>query len=412
MERNINLLIEHQCPQCGAPAILTETDRLFQCEFCRVRSYLAAKGHFRYVLPHAAPPDKDLVYFPYWRFKGMLFWCLPDGIEHRFVDLSQQAVNAPAFPPSLGLRSQAMKLKFVTPDTPGRFITPTLKFQAAMESFNNRFNSGRTEPVAHHAQIGETISIIYAPHYLDGKLYDAVLNEPLPLSLPDGFDTDKLVGKHPGGNIHFIPTLCPNCGWDMDGQRDSLSLHCSNCRTIWWSCRQQLKQLTVSHLPEPGDSIMYLPFWRIKAAVSGLTLLSYADLARLANLPKAIRPEWEDASLYFWGPAFKVRPQNYLQLFANVTISQPLEKLTAGVPDGRLYSVTMPIQEAFESLILSLASLARPRREFADKIQQLRIVPETYRLAYLPFQESHHEFIQPRMTLAVNKNQLALAKNI
>ncbi|MCK7515939.1 MAG: hypothetical protein MZV70_76205 [Desulfobacterales bacterium] len=62
--------IEHQCPQCGAPANLEETDRLFACPFCRVKSFLLTRDYFRYVLPAKNPAGKELVYFPYWRFKG------------------------------------------------------------------------------------------------------------------------------------------------------------------------------------------------------------------------------------------------------------------------------------------------------------------------------------------------------
>jgi hypothetical protein len=112
-EAHINFLIEHQCPQCGAPAIMEETDRLFTCEFCRVKSYLVAKDVFRYLFSSQAPQSKNLLYFPYWRFKGMLFSCAGNGVAHKFVDVSHQAVLSPLFPVSLGLRSQALKLKFV-----------------------------------------------------------------------------------------------------------------------------------------------------------------------------------------------------------------------------------------------------------------------------------------------------------
>ena len=98
--KSSNLLIEHQCPQCGAPATLEETDHLFSCEFCRVKSYLLSRV-FRYVLPHNAPSNKELVFLPYWRFKGMLFFCISNGIKQKIVDVSQQGISSPLFPPSL-----------------------------------------------------------------------------------------------------------------------------------------------------------------------------------------------------------------------------------------------------------------------------------------------------------------------
>ena len=91
--KSSNFLIDYQCPQCGAPAVLDETDRLFFCEYCRVKSYLITKDYFRYTLPSKAPENKKLLYFPYWRFKGMLFSCVSNGVRQKFIDVSHQAVN-------------------------------------------------------------------------------------------------------------------------------------------------------------------------------------------------------------------------------------------------------------------------------------------------------------------------------
>jgi hypothetical protein len=385
---------------------------LFQCDYCRVKSYLLAKGYFRYLLPHKAPADKDLIYFPYWRFKGMLFWCLPGKIQIRFLDLSHQAVSAAAFPISLGLRSQTMKLKFVTPETPGRFITPSLPFQIAVDTYNARFHSAFADEAVHEARIGESVSLIYAPFYIEDRLYDAVLNQPVTTDLPEGFDITPLLGKHPGATLRFITSLCPNCGWDLEGQRDSLALTCANCATLWQADQGELKQLTVSYLPDGGEATIYLPFWRIKAAVTGLSLDTFADLARLANLPVAIRPEWEESPFYFWGPAFKVRPESYLRLFTHITTAQPLENLTTGLPNAPRFAVSMPLKGSISGMTVTLANLIKPRRMFADNINRIQIIPQSFRLVYLPFQDTHHEYIQPRMNLAVNKNQLILAKNL
>ena len=72
---------------------------------------------------------------------------------------------------------------------------------------------------------------------------------------------------------------------------------------------------------------MYLPFWRIKAGVSGIDLDSYADLVKIANLPKAMQENWNDVPFYFWAPAFKIRPKVFLRLANNVTLAQPRERL-------------------------------------------------------------------------------------
>jgi hypothetical protein len=89
----------------------------------------------------------------------------------------------------------------------------------------------------------------------------------------------------------FHPTLCPNCGWDMQGRRDALVLHCKNCESMWQASKQGMTRVNVAHLPGPEDeSTVYLPFWRIKADVSGIDLNTYADLVKAANLPKVASP--------------------------------------------------------------------------------------------------------------------------
>ncbi|NNF97873.1 MAG: hypothetical protein HKM93_00700, partial [Desulfobacteraceae bacterium] len=178
-EKSINFQIEYQCPQCGAPAILDETDRLFTCAFCRVKSYLMPTDFFRYMLPNNAPVEKELIYFPYWRFKGMLFSCLHRSIENRFLDVSHQAAASLHFPVSVGLRSQAMKLRFVTPEIKGNFIKPLINVDQAMDIILERFSVDLPKPILHQARIGESISMIYAPFYADSKLHDAILNQPI-----------------------------------------------------------------------------------------------------------------------------------------------------------------------------------------------------------------------------------------
>ena len=113
--KNFEFLIEYQCPQCGAPAILTETDRLFTCEFCRVRSYLLPGDYFRYTLPTKVPAGKDIIYFPHWRFKGLLFSCVRRGVQEKLMNITYQAIESQCFPLSLGFRDQVLKMQFASP---------------------------------------------------------------------------------------------------------------------------------------------------------------------------------------------------------------------------------------------------------------------------------------------------------
>lgn len=393
--------------------MLEETDRLFACDFCKVKSYLMPSGVFRYLLPHSAPDDKKLIYTPYWRFKGMLFSTVSNGVKHRFIDVSQQAISTPYFPPSLGLRSQAMKLKFVTAKTAGHFLSPTVSHENMLDTFDERFGATLPKPIYHQAHIGETLSLIYAPFYINqDKIYDAVLNRPIAPGLPKDFSIDAYKGGKPRWPLGFISTLCPNCGWDLTGNRDSLALLCNNCNSIWNPSKKGLKQINFAFIPGKGEGLVYLPFWRFKVDINGLELHSYADLVRVANLPKAVQPGWEETEFRFWAPAFKVRPQNFVNLERNITLSQPQDKLVTDIPKERLYPVNLPLREALESLKTGLASFVKPPRTMLPLIPDVEIQPKSFLLVYIPFNEGHHEYINEPYAMSINKNQLALSKNL
>ena len=409
--KSSNFLIDYQCPQCGAPAVLDETDRLFLCEYCRVKSYLITKDYFRYTLPSKAPENKQLLYFPYWRFKGMLFSCASDGVKQQFIDISHQAVNSPFFPISVGFRSQALKLKFVTPDTEGRFLEPDQPFEKIMDIFEERFKGSQPKPVFHQAHIGESLSLIYSPFYVNSRVYDAVLNEPVSSSLPDDFNESDFSGGRPDWQIGFLPTLCPDCGWDMEGQRDSMVLICKNCDSLWQPDEKGFKKLKFAHIPIKEKDIIYLPFWRIRADVSEIDLKSYADLVKIANLTIFLKQKY-DRKFSFWSPAFKIRPQTFLPLTEKITLSQPRDKLIYKLPDSELYPVTLPFSEAVETLKINLASFMKPQKTLLPKLSDIKIRPRSFLLVYVPFLIKHHELIGLSSNFAISKNQLKMAENL
>jgi len=373
---------------------------------------LIADDFFRYVLPHPAVENSEVVFFPYWRFKGMLFFCGPTGIENRFVDISQQAIASPYFPFSVGVRSQAMKLHFVTPETEGCFLKPRQPHQEIFCDFEQRFGKSLPKPIAHQSNIGETLSLIYAPFYVKDRLYDAILNKPVSPVLPENFKVNDLTEDDPRGYIHFVSTLCPNCGWDLEGERDALVLRCRNCNTIWYPAGKKLKQLKFAHVPDRGDNSIYLPFWCIKAEVAGMDLASYADLVKVANLPKAVQDGWQDIAFRFWIPAFKIRPKIFLRLASQLTILQPQEDLIARLPEKRIHPSNLPIEEAIESLKLTIANFMQPRKDIIEKLPQVKVDAKSFTLIFLPFNEAHHEYIHSVYQIAINKNAMKLSTNL
>ena len=335
------------------------------------------------------------------------------GIRDRFLDASQQAVPSPFFPASVGLRSQAMKLQFVTPETRGWFLRPTLPFDKVRSTFLDQFNRTASEPILHQAHIGESLSLLYAPFYAEKRLIDGVLNKPVSAELDAEAELARLAGGPADWRIGFIPTLCPHCGWDMQGDRDALVLHCENCSAMWQIRKGRWSKVNVAHLPgDPGRESVYLPFWRIRAEVSGISLDTYADLVKQANLPKVVQADWHRLPHHFWSPAFKVRPQRFLRLARQITLGQPREHLTARIPTGPLHTVNLPLSEAIELLKMNLSGFIRPKKVIVERMADIHVKAKRYLLVYLPFETRHHDLVQATFNIAINRNQLALADNL
>jgi hypothetical protein len=192
-------------------------------------------------------------------------------------------------------------------------------------------------------------------------------------------------------------------------------LTCRNCNSAWKPGKDRLERLNFGHLPLAADScesILHLPFWRIRAAVDGIQLDSYADLVRAANLPIVSRTAWHDVPFYFWSPAFKIRPQTYLPLTTKMTLAQPQDLPAAGLPGGELHPVTLPVAEAVDSLKISLAAFVKPRKALYPQLSAITVAPQRYLLVYVPFVRSHHDLTQPSLKVSIMTNQLALAGSL
>ena len=119
--------VEHNCPQCGGPIALTEDDRVLTCDYCRVRLYVASDGGpTRYALPPRNVDVGEIVMVPYWRVRGQVFRSEGLRLASRLLDGTRLACPAPGLPPTLGVRPQAMSLRFASAELAGRFVTPTI----------------------------------------------------------------------------------------------------------------------------------------------------------------------------------------------------------------------------------------------------------------------------------------------
>jgi DNA-directed RNA polymerase subunit RPC12/RpoP len=396
------LHLSHQCPQCGAPVELDETDRIFSCPFCQVRLFIHAQGPFQYYLkPRIAHPG-TLIHVPYWRFRGNAFALGLGSTLHRILDSSLLAVDNPAMPPSLGLRTQAMNLSFVEPTTDGLFLPPTMPssdFKARLLRLIPGLPS-QTGPKL-TACVGDTLSLIYQPVFQSHELVDAITGEHLG---PACIDTEK--GEKAGSHLHFSSTLCPKCGWDLTGDRQSLVQTCLHCDTAWEPGPEGGTPITPHFLHTREKPDIYLPFWNLHAKARGFRLQTWADLIRLTNLPRVLLPWMESTAFSFRVPAFKIRPELFLNMAAQVSLYQPHAPELETLPRTPLHPTTLPRNEAFEALPVVLGRLTPARKNLFPIIQggSLRMVEAS--IEYLPFVEGPREFIQPEMNMAIQKNAL------
>ena len=394
--------LSHQCPQCGAPVALEETDRIFSCPFCQVRLFIHSSGPFRYYLKPRITHPGTLIYVPYWRFRGNAFALGPESTTHKILDSSLLAVSNPALPPSLGLRGQAMHLSFVEPATEGLFLPPGI----ASTDFKAQLlralpgMPARTRPVL-TACVGDTLSLIYQPVFQNHELTDGITGEHLGLASIETAQASKA-----GNDLRFTSTLCPQCGWDLTGDRQSLIQTCPHCDTAWEPGPEGGENVTLHFLPSREKPGIYLPFWNLGVKTGGFRLQTWADLIRLTNLPRALLPWMESAAFSFRVPAFKIRPELFLNLAAQVSLYQPEAPELEALPRVPLHPVTLPKEEAFQAVPVVFGRLAPARKNLFPKIQGGSLRPGQASIEYLPFVESPREFVQPEMNMAIQKNAL------
>jgi predicted RNA-binding Zn-ribbon protein involved in translation (DUF1610 family) len=404
------LAVEQECPQCGAPIALEETDHLLRCPYCNVKNFLFAPDYFRLVLPHKAP-DKDIIYVPYLRFKGNVYLCQGQTIGHRVVDITHLGAPVKGLPLSLGLRPQAMKMKFVTPNMAGSFLKCSLKLAAILDKVGKHTSGSGSAQLLHRAYIGETLSLIYLPLFVqEGMVFDAITKRPI-VKLSQGQDIfESAIDDNPRWRLTFMATLCPQCGWNLDGERDSVILTCSNCNTAWEASEGKFVRVGLVVVPGREEKTVYLPFWKITARAKGVEINSFADFIRVTNQPIVAQRHWENEDMSFWSPAFKIRPKIFLRLLSQLTISQKDFGTKEAIPRRGLHPVTMPPSEAAQSIKLTFASSAMNKRKTLPMLPRVSFTIKDSTLVYLPFTDTGHEMAQQHMRISINKKALEFGR--
>jgi predicted RNA-binding Zn-ribbon protein involved in translation (DUF1610 family) len=412
------MLLREDCPQCAAPVNLEETDRLFLCPHCHVRLLVHSdQCPCHYLAPAKKYATADCLYAPYWRFRGMALQISSAGASHRVVDVTEKSGGPESIPSSLGLRAQLSALRYATLQTGGRFwplADETASFISRLEQRLERTRPSGDQSSAARALVGEVISVIYTPLVAErGGLRDGLSGRPLPSNgLRLEADADPDLRLTPAWPVNFQPALCPDCGWDLKGERNSLVFICTHCDSAWRDIKSELQRIAI-HFPTkeqhaclPGDDLL-LPFWRLEVHCPELPVSTLADLIRLTSIPRALLPATEATSLRFWVPAFKINPNLLLRLSAHLTLRQvPTKKLEGVLPNGIFYPVTLPPEEGSQTIPVLLAAIAPAKGVILGKLRGAHFALRSAELVLTPTHRQGPDWVQPCSGFGLPKNAL------
>ncbi|MBI5844617.1 MAG: hypothetical protein HZB23_08115 [Deltaproteobacteria bacterium] len=416
----MNFKIEHPCPQCQAPVILDETDRMLICPACRVRVHITSRGPFRYYM-EAPEGSGDFLYLPYWRLKGTVYKAVSSfKIDPVSLDSAHVGLKGAFALKDLPNNTKSPQLRFAERGVAGRFVPPELDLFQVLGKMD-KAASGLKETASgpetyENAWVGESAGVIFAPYALDGGNVVDLINKKPVGPAPEQAAIDALAGAATD-ELHWMPrflsSMCPQCGFDLKGDKTAEVFLCKVCNMGWYPRGDEFRPILVRTIPGKGNDLVYLPFWCIGSSIKGVKLDTYADLIRVANLPKAIKKEWETDDFYFWIPAFKIHPHLFLRVAKQVTITPFLGAMEARVPDsGSLLPVNFPLVEAMQSLKSVLATFGTPKRTIFLKLPEISITPKKGMLVYVPCTPRGGELVQEELGIAVSKQALIYGKDV
>ncbi|MCG6931840.1 MAG: hypothetical protein LJE64_14900, partial [Desulfofustis sp.] len=265
------------------------------------------------------------------------------------------------------------------------------------------------------AFIGESVSCLYQPLYVEnGVIHDGVLDREigsLDAVGPLLHDPELLMGFDRSWQPGYLAMVCPRCGDAMQGEPDSLVVHCFNCDSCWKESQGSFREVGYRAV-DGGTRSVHLPFWRLRVAAEGIGMKSFGDLLTVANQPVVVRSEHRDRELEFWVPALKIRPKVFLTLARSATLSQ------LRFPEGdrelptNLQPVTLPEREAFQAIKPLFADLAVNKRDVMPMLPDLSFTLQESTLTFLPFTDTGHDYVQTHSGLSVASSVVRFGRKL
>ena len=208
-------------------------------------------------------------------------------------------------------------------------------------------------------------------------------------------------------NTEFIAEFqCLQCGAPAELKETTRLFACRYCGVKSYLVpRGEFQYVLPNRVPQ-GKETIYFPFWRIQADMGQLQLASFADLVKVANLTKAVRPEDQKRTFYFWVPAFRISSHLYLQIAKHVTLCQPQGNLERTIPDVTTYPVNLPMSEALKSLKTVFADFVALKEKNFPRLEEIAIRPKKLALVFLPFQLLGSEVVNPDYRVQVSRRML------
>jgi hypothetical protein len=240
-------------------------------------------------------------------------------------------------------------------------------------------------------------------------LFDGILKKalgPAPV-LTAGQLTQQKIAQ-----VRFLPMLCPNCGTDMHGSKESIVLVCSQCTTAWRATTIRFEKTGFSIWPVLQQADLWLTFWRFDIRCDTIPMETSADVfqfTKMQAIPGAVTGKQK---FYFYIPAFKTNPEVLLRLGRIVSLKQPpLEQMQLQALT-RFYPVNLGQQEAFEAVPVLLDDMSMAKKAAFTKIRDAKFeLQSAASLLFIPFVKKGYEFVQPQLNLSVLENALKWGQN-